>query len=135
MRGVLLGMLLEVFVVGSASAQSTIALEQTVILPPGRGWEDCVDVSDGRLSLVASSPPGRSGEEARIELFQDVNGYAMPLVRVVPTMDDLLVRSRIDAGTYCVRITVSNLLDHSRDDPNAGISKQVRFTLTHEPTP
>lgn len=135
MRNVVLGVLAALLMVSPVSAQSTIALGQTVILPPGHGWEDCVAVPDGRLTLVASSPPGRSGEEARIELLQDVNGYAMPLARVVPTMDDLLVRSRIDAGTYCVRITVSNLLDHSRDDPNAGISKQVRFTLTHESAP
>ncbi len=135
MRKPLLGALLALLTVHSAFAQSAIALGQTVILPPGHMWEDCVEVPDGRLSLVASSPPGRSGEEATIELFHDVNGYAMPLARVVPTMDDLLVRSRIDAGTYCVRITVSKLLDHSRDDPNAGISKQVRFTLAHEPTP
>ncbi len=112
-----------------------IILEERLRMGPGASWEGCADAPAGRLVFRAWSPPGRTGEEARVLLFQDVDGYASPLLSAVATLDELMSAHHIEADTYCVRVTVSKTIEDTGDPRRPERPyKEVLFVLAHDPT-
>jgi hypothetical protein len=87
-----------------------VVIDATIQFSPGQMLRECFDTdAETTITVAASSPPGRTGETARL-LFMEQRETARPNVYLSAelSLDDLVAGYRAAPGTYCYQITVTD---------------------------
>lgn len=120
-----------------AQPAETVLIDSTLVMYPGETQSKCVDVERGVLMVVASSPPGRAGEDARLGFRPNrQTTYPDAFLSVVLSLEEVSARHYVEAGSYCYWVTVSSRVPDT-SDPNRPDrpNKQARIKVTHEASP
>lgn len=108
----------------------TTIIDGTQIFFPGGENVECVDLLSGQLHIEASSPPGRTGETAYLDVYRAMDSGAETYLHTLVTDVPVVALYTIEAGRYCYDLTVTHRLQDT-GDPNRPErpSKQVNLTL------
>ena len=122
-----------------AAAQPTeqVLFDGLLVLDPGDTPRRCFAVDRGVLTVIAASPPGRTGEDAWLGFAPNRETARPEVFLSAPlALDNLIASHLVDAGSYCYWVSVTNRLADT-GDPNRPErpTKQVRIKITHESRP
>ena len=86
--------------------------------------------------MKAKIGENQMGEQVRLDLYQGVGGYAMPLSVVTATPGEVWTLHRVEAGEYCVTAGLSHHLDRYVPGraPPLWAETRIEVTLEHEPS-
>ena len=117
-------------------AGGMVLVDEVFRIAPGSGLRECITVSQmAHLTVLASSPEGRTGETASLN-FADDRQTASPTVYLatrVPT-EQVISTHLAPAGSYCYAILISHELTSTlpADAPEAPY-KQIHLRIISTP--
>lgn len=112
----------------------TVIVDTTFPMKPGTDLRECFEVpASTRLTVIAWSPEGRTGETAHL-LFNPEGQNARPPVYLTTnlTPDQTISTYMAQPGTYCYYVTVTHTLD-SILPPDEQPYKNVFLKIVSDP--